>query len=234
MRISSLLFVFGLLMIPMFAQSNWTVPRRDRDILVDGDLQEWTSVAVLDLSPQATGVQPGGKFHDQDVDLRVQAMWDDDSLYVALNWSDDVWDIQEVTRRDAVWIDPDKKRRDKMYFFDYFKFHLRDAEYDYTLWLSPRSKDEGPFEWCRLLEGYRGLERATANPMISARSENGRSTIEMLLSWSELRLKPDDLTKIPLTLIVSDSDDPGRIIESKLENVKWLAWRGMVSLEGKK
>ncbi len=234
MRISLLLLALGFMTQPVFPQSTWVVPKRDRDILVDGNLREWAGVPAQDLSPAAKGVQVGGTFHDQDVDVKIQSMWDEDSLYLALTWTDDVWDVQEVTRRDAVWIDSQKKRRDKMYFFDYFKFHLRDADYDYTLWLSPRAKDQGPFEWCRLLEGYRGLERATASPTISAHEENGKSTIEMLLSWDELRLKPDELDKIPLTLIVSDSDDPGRMIESKLENVKWLAWRGMVKAEGAK
>ena len=234
MRISLLILVFGLITPPVLSQSTWAVPKRDREIVVDGNLQEWAGVTPLTLSPEVNGLQRGGTFHDQDVDLQIRAMWDEDSLYLALNWTDDVWDVQEVTRRDAVWIDSQKKRRDKMYFFDYFKFHLRDADYDYTLWLSPQNKDQGPFEWCRLLEGYRGLERATASPSISARQDNGRSTIEMLLSWDELRLKPSDIQKIPLTLIVSDSDDPGRLIESKLEKVKWLAWRGFMDLEGEK
>ena len=234
MRIACLLLVFGFTMAPALPQSDWKVPKRDRDVLVDGNLQEWQGIPTLEIAPGREGLQSGGTFHDQDVDLKVQAMWDEDSLYLALSWSDDVWDVHEVDRRDAVWIDPEKRRRDRMYFFDYFKFHLRDAKYDYTLWVSPQTGDDGPFFWCRLLEGYRGLERATAPPMVSAREADGRTTMEILLSWSELRLKPQKIGEVPLTLILSDSDDPGRIIEAKLPNVKWLAWRGFADLEGVK
>ena len=234
MRICCFLLTLGLFVCSTFAQSVWVIPKRVGDVLVDGNLQEWEGVPALDLSPTATGIQKGGTFHDQDLDVRVQAMWDEDDLFVALTWIDDVWDVREVTRRDAVWIDSDKKRRDRMYFFDYLKFHLRDAEYDYTLWVSPRDGDEGPFSWCRLLEGYRGLERATMSPTFSAQQSGDKTTIEFLLSWSDLRLKRDQLGKVPLTLIVSDSDHPGKLIEAKLEDVKWLAWRGMVQLQGLK
>lgn len=214
----------------IFAQSRWEIPRRDRDVLIDGFLREWSGVPALSLSPGAAGLRSGGTFESGDVDLKIQALWDDQYLYFALTWIDNVWDVEEVTRRDAVWIDPEKKRRDRMFFFDYLKFHIRTSDYDYTLWLSPRVEERGPFFWYRLLEGYRGMERATSSPMVTSREAEGGVTTEVMFLWKELKLKPDRKEALPVTMILSDSDNPGRLLEYKLDYLKWLAWRGGVFL----
>jgi hypothetical protein len=212
---------------PLSAQSLWDIPRIDRELQIDGFLDEWEGVPTIVLAPSVEGLHTEGRFEgDEDVRLEVQAMWDSDYLYLAFTWTDNVWDVEEVARRDAVWIGPDGTRRDRMYFFDYVRFHIREPDYDYTLWVSPRVEGRGPFVWNRLLDGYRGRERATAPPMIAAREKDGRVTMEIMLMWRQLRRKPERNRPIPLTLILTDSDHPGRFLESKAEHLKWLAWRG--------
>jgi hypothetical protein len=209
----------------LLAQAEWTVPRRDREILVDGFLREWQGVPALELSPSLAGISREGEFKEGDLRVAVQALWDEQYLYVALTWQDDTWDVEEVTRRDAVWVDAQRKRRDRMLLFDYLKFHVRQSDYDYTFWVSPFHQEKGPFFWHRLLEGYRGMERAAGTPMITARElDDGRVTIELMFFWKELRLRPKD--GFPLTLIVADSDLPGRLPEYKLGFLKWIQWRG--------
>ncbi len=228
LSVRSLLLVF-LISCPagteLSAQAEWTVPRRDREILVDGFLQEWQGVPALELAPGLPGISSEGEFGEGDLRVAIQALWDEQYLYLALTWRDDTWDVEEVTRRDAVWLDSNRKRRDRMLLFDYLKFHVRQADYDYTLWVSPYHQEKGPFFWHRLLEGYRGMERAAGSPMITARElEDGRVTIELMFFWKELRLKPKE--GFPLTLTVADSDLPGRLPESKLGSLKSVSWRG--------
>ena len=231
MRYFQIICFFSLLGVPLAAQPAWNIPHRDREILIDGFLNEWGDVPGLLIAPSVEGLRSGGQFNgDEDASLKVQALWDAEFLYLGLTWRDDVWDVEEVTRQNAVWIDSDKKRRDRMYFFDYLKFHIRDADYDYTLWLSPRAEERGPFFWYRLLEGYKGMERATASPMITAREGDGQVTIEIMLLWKELKIEPKPGRPIPLTLILSDSDKPNRVMESKVDSLKWIAWRGEVHL----
>ena len=84
--------------------------------------------------------------------------------------------------------------------------------------------------WYRLLEGYGGMERATGVPMVSAREQGDRVTVEVMLIWKQLRLKGKKNLEYPLTLVVADSDDPGRILEYKLDHLKWLGWKGRIRL----
>jgi len=199
---------------------------------MDGFLREWDGIPGRELAPGLAGLQQEGTFTGQDdVRLVAQAVWDEDHLYLALTWTDNNWDVEEVTRRDAVWVDPQKKRRDRMLFFDYFKFHMRASNYDYTLWLSPQTEDKGPFFWARLLEGYRGTERATGLPVITSRPDGSTVTVEIMLTWKELKLKPNRSDPFPLTLILSDSDLPGSLLETKLNSLKWLAWQGSFILQ---
>jgi len=209
------------------AQNRWEIPFQDRDIQVDGILDEWDQIPAIVLAPNMEGLASEGEFGEDDVRLTIRGVRNQDYLYLAIEWYDDVWDVAEVRRRDAVWISTDGTRRDRMLFFDYFKFHLRRGDYDYTLWLSPRVNDQGPHSWHRLLTGYSAMERASSAPLISAREQEDHVTIEIMFLWNELRLDRDR-TSSPLTLIVSDSDQPGYLLDTKLKNLKWIAWQGEV------
>jgi hypothetical protein len=214
-----------------FGQPTWEIPERQRSILIDGFLDDWEDVPTLELAPDQEAIRKGGSFEVGDVRMTVRALWDKDYLYLAVQWFDDVWDVEAVSRRQAVWIEPGtKRRRDRMYFYDYLKFHIRDSEYDYTLWLSPRVNEEGPHHWNRLLKGYQGMERATGAPMLGAREQDDSATLEVMLIWKELQLKGEKGGGFPLTLVVSDSDTPGRFLENKIGNLSWLGWKGQVLL----
>lgn len=215
----------GALAVEVAAQTDWTVPRRTQDVLIDGYITEWEGVPAIELKPGSSGVTAEGEFKENDVSLRIQAQWDDQYLYLALAWRDDTWDVEEVSRREAVWVDGGGKRRDRMLLFDFLKLHIRQANYDYTAWLSPRHQEQGPFLWNRLLEGYRGMERASASPMVTAREhDDGSVTMELMFLWRELRQKPKD--GFPITLTLADSDLPGRLPEYKVGFLKSLTWRG--------
>ena len=210
----------------VFAETAWEIPERTFDVLLDGYLDEWGNVPAKVFLPGGEGLKSAGEFAENDVKVEVKALWDKEYLYLAIDWQDDVWDIQRVTRREAVWIGPENTRRDRMHFFDNFKFHIRKSDYDYTAWISPRANDEGPHFWCRLLEGYGGMERATSAPMITARQQGNRVTMEVVLLWKQLRIKPKKKKAIPLRLVVADSDLPGKLLEAKVEHLKWVGWMG--------
>ncbi len=213
---------------PAWGQS-WNIPHRTQQILLDGWLEDWRGVPELILRPGASGVRTQGEFGDSDVSVKIKALWDEDGLYLAVEWQDDRWDIREVRRRDAVFVTPDRRRRDRMLFFDNLKFQIRTLEFDYLLWVSPRVQDQGPFFWHRRLRGANVRESATRDPVITPREhEDGRVTLEILLEWKELELKPKKLVKngLPVLILLADSDQPGSILESKLANLKSLEWDG--------
>lgn len=213
------------------ADSSLTSSGVESEIRVDGTLSEWEGIPALQLTPKAANIKVNGEFKEEDFDFRIKSMWNEQYLYLAIQWEDDVWDIEDVSRKDATWHDTDSgQRRDRMYFFDNFKFHIRESDYDYTLWISPQDEDNGPHFWARLLMGYRGNERAGAKPMLRASSDGNSSTIEMMIVWKQLKLNPKNGLVIPLRLTVTDSDLPGRFEESKVSAMKSVEWAGDLTL----
>jgi len=205
---------------------SWQIPHRDREIQVDGFLREWEGVPVVVLTPAESDVIARGEFKDQDVEVRLQAVWDDEAFYLAIEWTDDIWDVEQIRRRDAVFVTPDNRRRDRMLFFDNLKIHIRDLDYEYMLWMSPRVDDRGPYYWHRRRSGST-MEGATTPPVITPRQDGQRATIEAQFAWQDLRVKKKKRKKgFPLSLIVADSDVPGAVEENKLSLLKWLEWDG--------
>ena len=232
----NLLFLFSLtafvFMEPLGAQQVWRVSDQVLDIQIDGFTDEWKGVPGLTLSPkEASALKVIGEFGEDDVELTLKGLWNRENLYIAVHWIDNIWDIKEVTRRKAVWVTPDRRRRDRMLFFDYLKFHIRESDYDFTFWLTPRIDEQGPFQWHRLLEGLKGMERASNSPVITGRNREDGATLEILLSWRELKIEPRPGMRVPLVLILADSDLVGTALEYKLDRLKSLEWRGLLMLE---
>ena len=228
MRVLVLIGLVGVILNwPTVAQGPWQIPHRERTIQVDGFLDDWNGVPELVLSPSNNLVETVGTFGQDDLKMRLQGLWDQESLYLALHWKDDVWDLQRVQRRDAVFVTPSRRRRNRMFFFDYLKIQLHTFSLDYILWVSPRVNDQGPFYWQRRLAGKRNMEAAAPIPVITPREhEDGSVTMEILLNWKGLGLKPKQLRKrgLPLSFLLADSDWPDSLLESKLERLKRLEW----------
>ena len=212
-------------------QAVWEIPKAEQEIQLDGFIDEWpTNLPRLLLSPTSPMIRVTGEFGKEDLSLSLRFLWDSQNLYVAVEWEDDEWDLKQVRRNKAVWVSPDRRRRDRMHFFDNLKFHIQRSEYDYILWTSPRAKEQGPFVWQRLLEGVTGMETATSPPLVTGRFRANKVTMEIMFYWKQLRIKPKRTMIVPLTLIVADSDLPGGFLESKLNQLKWLEWKGQVKL----
>ena len=222
----------SLILFPVLlrGQTNWEITQRQRHIQIDGFTKEWEGIPSLKLFRE---IGSEG-FEEGDSQLSLRGLWDKENLYLALLWTDDVWDIERVRRRDAVWVTPDRRRRDRMLFFDFLKFHIRRSDYDYTFWLTPRVESKGPYRWHRLLEGLKGMETATAPPVITGRQNKNIATMEVLFSWREMRIKPKAGKVIPLRLILADSDLPETPLEMKLERLKSIRWRGSIVLTSSK
>lgn len=224
--------IIHLLLVPsLFAQSSWLIEaRNDREIKIDGFLEDWPEGPSVVLAPAGANLESSGALQESDFRVTLRGLWDKNYLYLAVRWEDDQWDIQEIKRSEATWITPDRRRRDRMLFYDYLKFQIRKSDYDYTLWLSPRIESRGPFLWERLLKGAKGMETATRPPLISSRQHADHVSMEVMFLWKELDLKPKEGREMPLFLVLSDSDRPGIPLESKLNTLKWVRWRGILRL----
>ena len=212
------------------SQNVWKVAERDSDIQLDGFLKEWSEIPKMVLNPSTSGVGRIGTFDENSLDVTIQAVWDRENLYVAIHWHDDIWDVARVPRSEAVWLSADSRRRDRMLFYDNIRFQIRQADYDFMFWFSPRIEGKGPFNWHRLLEGLKGMEAAVSSPLLTTRSTGDEATVEIIFPWRELRIKPENNRVIPFTLLVADSDHPGLFLQRKEKLLKWLEWRPQLQL----
>jgi hypothetical protein len=226
----SFFVVLVFLLNPLAAQDLWEVPKRKQPVRVDGHLDEWQGVPAIVLAPGRGGVSPSGNFKTEDLQVVIRSLWDKERLYLALEWKDDVWDIRQIRRQEAVWVSPDGQRRDRMTFFDNLRFQIKEVDYDYTLWMSPRVEDRGPYAWNRLLKKVKGVEVAVQVPAIAVRYSDGVATMELALAFKDLRLKGKAGRRYPVHLLVVDSDSPGAPLELKVNSLKWLEWNGQIVL----
>ena len=212
--------------------SSWSIPYRSSEVLVDGFLSDWEGVPSIQLDPAVSGVKVAGIPAGDYATASVKAFWDQTGLYLAVDWRDDIWDVQQVKRSEAVFLASDGRRRDRMYLHDNIRIQFRDVKYNYLLWASPRIDGRGPYYWQRLQKGGKFLERATHVPVINPRASAGRATLEIMLTWKQLGLKPKEMRKKGLraVLTLADSDSPEMSVEGKLDRVGRLDWTGLIEL----
>ena len=233
MRLCPLLIGLLLLFQQGFANDPvWSIPYRSSPVLVDGFLSDWEGVPSIQLDPAAAGVKVAGLPSGDYATASVKAFWHQTGLYLAVDWKDDIWDIERVTRSEAVFEASDGRRRDRMYLYDNIRFQFRHVKYNYLLWASPRIDGRGPYYWQRLQRGGKFLERATHVPVITPRASDGRATLEIMLTWQQIGLKPKDVRKKGLRAILTlaDSDFPKMSVEGKLDRVGRLDWTGLIEL----
>ena len=212
--------------------SKWSIPYRSSGVLLDGFLSDWQGLPAIQLDPAALGVKVAGIPAGDYASASVKACWNETGLYLAVDWKDDIWDVQRVPRSEAVFVASDGRRRERMYLYDNIRIQIRDVKYNYLLWTSPRIDSRGPYYWQRLQRGGKFLERATHVPVITPRESDGRATLEILLTWEQLGLKPKEVRKKGLRAILTlaDSDSPEMSSEDKLGRVGRLDWTGLIEL----
>ncbi len=212
--------------------SRLIIPFRSDDVLIDGFLTDWKNVPALHIDPMAWGVKVGGLPKGEFSTVLFKAFWNKTGIFLSVDWRDDIWDVQQVKRSEAIYVASDGRRRNRMLLQDNLLFRLRSVNYSYTLWISPKIGDQGPYFWQRLQRGGKFLESATQVPVVTTRENNGQATIEILLSWDLLDLKPKHIKKkaFRALLTLADSDSPQMSAEGKLGGVGLLEWVGRVQL----
>lgn len=207
------------------AQATWDVPYSEQRVLLDGRLDEWSGASPILVAPTGSAAQANGEFPQDEPRVSLRALWNKEGIFLAIEWQDDIWDIREISRRDAVWISPEGKRRDRMYFFDNLKLELLRRNFQYTLWLSPRDSERGPFFWHRLF-GKKRLELGGGPPLMSSRLTDKGVILEVQLRWKDLKLKAKPYEDLIFSIDVADSDLPGKPPEAKVNRLRWLALGG--------
>lgn len=235
MKLTLIALASSLLGQSIMAQSSWSVPHIERPPQMDGRLDDWSAIEPIVLSPSHGPGRAKGEFNGaSDLRLEVRAAWSSKGLHVGLLWQDDIWDVRRIARKDSIWVSPTEKRRNVMYFHDNLKFHLFRPNFNYLVWVSPRSSGKGPFHWTRAF-GKKGLELASSPPLISTTvAQDGSVTMEWLFRWKDWPLKGKSYKDLRFSLEIADSDWPQQPPESKESRLKSLQWAGSMLLSKKR
>ena len=205
---------------------------KSREILLDGRLDDWNGVTGIELSPGVAGVKSSGDIGEDDIRVGLRALWDEEGLYLAVEWTDDEWDVTRIRRREAIFVDNDGRRRNRMRLYDNLMVQIKEVNYDYTLWVSPRADGQGPFYWQKLLKGENAFESATHVPVITPREGEPTTSLEIMIRWKQIRSNPKRFKKrgLPIYISVSDGDSPGVPVEAKIGKAGRLDWQGLAPL----
>ena len=102
--------------------SRLIIPFRSDDVLIDGFLTDWKNVPALHIDPMAWGVKVGGLPKGEFATVIFKAFWDKTGIFLSVDWRDDIWDVQQVKRSEAIYVASDGRRRNRMLLQDNLLF----------------------------------------------------------------------------------------------------------------
>ena len=203
-------------------------------LAIDGYLTEWGGVLPIVLQPGGEDIGLRGAFNGiDDHEADAYAVWDEDSLYVAVAVNDDAVVIAKIRPEDQVWTGAGGQRKDRMFYYDHLKVFIRKAgsNVGHNIWVTPKQPDGELYYW-----GHRQRSPPEEELPVSLAGElvRGTYTFEMALPWSWLEISPRAGTVFNAMILVVDSDLPGVAIEDKIaqEAEKWIWWTGEFRLSG--
>lgn len=184
-------------------------------IVIDGQSEDWVNISSLNLSSADSTITEGkGTWTDDDLDLTVQTAWDEEYLYVAATWKDNVFDVKNTPLDSVIWNGhPDGLRRDRMYYYDNLAIRLRLPNY-IGFWLTPGNLENNGYQHGELI-----------NP-VTAINQVDESTffIEAKILWKEMVYTPIVGDSISFQVIASDSDHPSYSLLEKNDATKYILW----------
>lgn len=173
---------------------------------------------------QGNGVIGGA----DDLSITLTGHWDDAALNLELVWEDDVLDTSSVRADAAMWVGPDGRRRDRMYYFDHVNLRFWLGDRFVGAWLSPRVGLASQWAYVDIP----GEERRPLDVVARGEASPRGVVLRLSVPWELLGLRPEDGTALDVEVVATDMDAPGRPLEDKTALVDWLSWRAPLVLEG--
>lgn len=200
---------------------------------VDGSLNDWGGVGMIELNPSDKGVGLRGAFNGlTDHWAGILLSWDPDSLYAAVTVVDNVCDTHRIKAGENVWKGPNGEKEDMMFYYDHFKLFLRDTNkpLGFNLWVKPNCEDSGIYFWG-------GQQRGTMTDKLPLRvvskARDETYSYELAIPWSWLRIEPFSNMTLKSLFLLSDADTPGLIMRKKVRHgSKWIWWEGELTMRG--
>lgn len=198
---------------PMLIPQAVVLPLQGRELSIDGSLTDWPELPALRLDDgrQISGTGFGAWHSAQDLSAMMFLAWDATHLYVSAVVKDE-WHraldgkapvLSEVPAADAVVLSFDPERDTRGGGND--PGRSEDREF----WLADQAGRE-VVQWDRLRGTARVLEESVARSVVLHDAEQGLSTYEAKIPWSEILpagRKPSVGLVFDLQIVVNDYDE---------------------------
>jgi hypothetical protein len=198
---------------PMLLPQAVVLPRGDREIAIDGSLIDWPELPAmrLDDQRQLSGTALRAWHGPNDLSAHAFAQWDVDHLYVAVVVKDE-WHrpldanallVTEIPPADSVVLTFDPERDTRSLGAD--PGRAEDREF----WLADENGRE-VVQWDRLRGSARVLDPASARMVVLHSDEQGITTYEARIPWSEILpvgRKAEAGLVVDAQIVVSDFDE---------------------------
>lgn len=170
------------------------IPRASGPVLLDGDSMEWSSSAVIHLTPR-TNLEIGSIEKPADVDGTFQLAYDDSCLYLFAVVQDDQFVSfrrgENIHLDDGleIYIDPDNDNLEW------------GSERDFQIGLTPSGPQGLPQKWSWFQKSDGGDAIRVASKL-----RTRDYVIEAAIAWDFLHIKPEPGKKFGFTIAVNDRD----------------------------
>jgi hypothetical protein len=198
---------------PMLLPQHVVLPRGDRELTVDGSLNDWPELPALRLDDnrQLSGTANNAWIGPRDLRAAVFMMWDPEALWISCAVTDE-WHraldantllVTEIPAADSVVLtfDPDRDTR--------ASGNDPGRSEDREFWLADDTGHE-VVQWDRLRGQARVLDGKSARMVVTHDKEHGITNYEARIPWTEI-LPPGQAAKagrvIDFQIVVNDFDE---------------------------
>ncbi|HAS39394.1 MAG TPA: hypothetical protein DCS93_02905 [Microscillaceae bacterium] len=209
-----LLFLLSILSLGVTIQAQdtkLTIPFLAK-VNIDGKAKEWKDIpSHYYQSDSKTNLKVTGKLAKGDLKADIKLAWNETGLFVYVQWEDNVWDEQTITKEQSIIRLKSGRRMDKMYLYDHLKIQIRALDNNYTSWFAPRLK---ALQWQSLRQRkYRkNVTLPVAEPqyvMQKQTTKKGKEkwVLEVQYQWKDLKINPR-LKNLQVLVMINDADTP--------------------------
>lgn len=160
------------------------------------------------ITPGADSVVTSGDFENEnDLAVGVRSAWNEDGLFFAIEWQDDVRDPHVIPLDSARWDSPLGRPLDRMYFYDNLVIRILTEDRFYGVWMAPR--EDEPYQWdvVRYNDGQTDISEEIRASRIHAQVlGDGFMMLEVGIPWDQIARQPEPGLRFEMRFIIPDSD----------------------------
>ena len=179
------------------------------DMDLNSKEEVWQSVSSHEFNASNSGdFEVAGEFVEGDLDISLKLAWNDEALFVYIDWLDNDRDSKRIPKDSSTFTTASGRRMDKMYLYDNMKIQLRFEGYNYVNWFQP---DKKALQWHSLRKRNSDGKSTVldiSEPSFTCIENSGEYSLRVKYQWEDFQLENGVPSDIQFLLLVNDRDNP--------------------------